>query len=451
MAKYKNIYESWKKNPINFWKNLSKDIDWNTKPSKILDNKKVKLISGKNTWEGECFPTDEALMPLIETVAKPLSLKIENLNEELYKLKSELALIEIENSKLIEKIEDNVTHLDSTGDKTEIILKEGSTSQAFVNLLNENKFFSGIIETVPEEGSLAPGKYFFKIGEKREKIISKLMLIQRANIGRAWLMRSKDIEVSNPRELLILASIVEKETVISSEELSFTTIKEYANRLSSESDGKILYCTDEISQSNPLNLWKAQGKEIIIADTVIDSQFIPWLETRNEKITFQRVDSEIDDSLNSDDKEITDVDGDNMSESLRELIKSALNNDKITVQIKSLKDNYEIPAMILLPEQMRRINDMGALMEQKLPGLPDNHVLLVNKNHPIVEGLSKLKSSSIIIDNKGGSQNTLLIKEISVHLYEMACLSIGGLDPEKMSDFQKKSSGLMGKLISKIT
>ena len=38
MAKYKNIYESWKKNPINFWKNLSKDIDWNTKPSKILDD-----------------------------------------------------------------------------------------------------------------------------------------------------------------------------------------------------------------------------------------------------------------------------------------------------------------------------------------------------------------------------------------------------------------------------
>ena len=140
-----------------------------------------------------------------------------------------------------------------------------------------------------------------------------------------------------------------------------------------------------------------------------------------------------------------------MSESLRELIKSALNNDNITVQIKSLKDNDEIPAMILLPEQMRRINDMGALMEQKLPGLPDNHVLLVNKNHPIVEGLSKLKSSSIIIDNKGGSQNTLLIEEISVHLYEMACLSIGGLDPEKMSEFQKKSSSLMGKLISKIT
>ena len=78
-------------------------------------------------------------------------------------------------------------------------------------------------------------------------------------------------------------------------------------------------------------------------------------------------------------------------------------------------------------------------------------MLLVNKNHPIVEGLSKLKSSSIIIDKQGGSQNALLINEISVHLYEMACLSVGGLDPEKMSDFQRKSSTLMGKLISKIT
>ncbi len=243
----------------------------------------------------------------------------------------------------------------------------------------------------------------------------------------------------------------EEENVISYETNFYTTINDYVERLSSELNGKVIYCTDEISQSNPLNLWKDQGKEIIIADTVIDSQFIPWIEARNEKISFQRVDSEIDDSLNEDENEITDLDGDNKSETLRDIIKASLNNEKVTVQIKSLKNNNEIPAMILLPEQMRRINDMGALMEQKLPGLPDNHVLLVNKNHPIVEGLSKLKSSSIIIDKQGGSQNALLINEISVHLYEMACLSVGGLDPEKMSDFQRKSSTLMGKLISKIT
>lgn len=41
----------------------------------------------------------------------------------------------------------------------------------------------------------------------------------------------------------------------------------------------------------------------------------------------------------------------------------------------------------LLPEQMHRINGMGGLMEQRLPGLPDHHVLLVNRKHPLVEGL----------------------------------------------------------------
>ena len=40
--------------------------------------------------------------------------------------------------------------------------------------------------------------------------------------------------------------------------------------------------------------------------------------------------------------------------------------------------------MILLPEQMRRINDMGAYMEQKMPGLPEYHVLLINKEHPLI-------------------------------------------------------------------
>ena len=268
----------------------------------ILNNKKVKLISGKNTWEGECFPTDEALMPLIETVAKPLSLKIENLNEELYKLKSELALIEIENSKLIEKIEDNVTHLDKTGDKTEIILKGGSTSQAFVNLLNENPLFSGEIENVPEEGSLAPGKYFFKVGEKREKIISKLMLIQRANIGRAWLMRSKDIVINNPRELLILASIVEKETVKDSEKQLISSV--FHNRLKKkmklQADPTVLYALtkgknvlarsptrEELEQKSPYNTYVITGLPISpISNPSVSSLFAAARPSKTEFLYF---------------------------------------------------------------------------------------------------------------------------------------------------------------------
>ena len=76
---------------------------------------------------------------------------------------------------------------------------------------------------------------------------------------------------------------------------------------------------------------------------------------------------------------------------------AALANDKVTVQVQALKADGAPPAMILLPEQMRRLNDMGALMEQRLPGLPDSHGLLVNKRHPLVEGMLKLLGMQLVL------------------------------------------------------
>ena len=113
---------------------------------------------------------------------------------------------------------------------------------------------------------------------------------------------------------------------------------------------------------------------------------------------------------------------------MRDLFKAALSNDKVTVQVKALKGENAPAALILLPEQMRRMNDMGALMEQRLPGLPDNHVLLVNRKHRLVEGLIKLSAGSVIT-GAGSSPSQALADNLSRHLYEMARLAVGGLEP----------------------
>ncbi len=47
------------------------------------------------------------------------------------------------------------------------------------------------------------------------------------------------------------------------------------------------------------------------------------------------------------------------------------------------------------------MNDIGALMDQRLPGLPDYHVLLVNQKHPLVEGLLKLQAGGVIVGDAG--------------------------------------------------
>ena len=230
---------------------------------------------------------------------------------------------------------------------------------------------------------------------------------------------------------------------------SFTTLEGYRARLSSEADNRILYSTDDVAQAGALNLWTSQGAEVLKLETVIDTQFIPWLEHRHEELKFQRVDAELDDSFQDEQPELSDQDGATQTETLRSLLKEALNNDKITIQVQALKADNAPPAMILLPEQMRRLNDMGALMEQRLPGLPDHHVLMVNRRHPLVEGLLKLKSGSVLIGSGETSPTEQLAKDLGRHLYDMARLGVGGLEPNELAGYQTRSAELMGALMQR--
>ena len=229
----------------------------------------------------------------------------------------------------------------------------------------------------------------------------------------------------------------------------FTTLAGYRSRLSADNDKRILYCTDEAGQAGALALWQGQGAEVLLADTFIDTQFIPWLEYRHEELKFQRVDAELDESLQDKDTGVTDAEGKDSSESLRDLFKASLNNDKVTIQVQALKGDNAPAALILLPEQMRRMNDMGALMEQRLPGLPDHHVLLINRRHRLVEGMQKLAAGSVIAGGGSSSPSQQLAEQLSRHVYEMAKLSVGGLEPNELAGFQQRSCDLMGELMNR--
>lgn len=231
---------------------------------------------------------------------------------------------------------------------------------------------------------------------------------------------------------------------------AYTTLAGYRSRLGDTAGNRILYCTDEAGQAAALALWKGQGAEVLLADTLIDAQFIPWLEARHNELRFQRVDAELDSSLHEASQDLTDAEGKDAGEKLRDLFRSALANDKVTVQVQALRGEEAPAALILLPEQMRRMNDLGALMEQRLPGLPEHHVLLVNRRHPLVEGLLNLSSGAILTGATGGPSPTQqLADDLSRHIYEMARLSVGGLEPNQLAGFQARSTDLMGRLMQR--
>ena len=268
----------------------------------ILEDDKIKIISGKSNWDGVCFRSDDALAPLVKTVSQPLSIKIDSLTKELHKLKSELALIEIENSKLIEKIEDNISEEGKLQEKVEIFLESGMTASSIVNKINSTENLTGFIDFVPEEGSLATGKLFFKFGENREKVLSKIMLLQRANLGRAWLMRSRNTILKSPRELLILASILEKETRNDSEKQLISSV--FHNRLSKgmklQADPTVLYgltmgkdviarspTKAEIKEKNPYNTYIVKGLPIApISNPSVASLFAAARPSKTEFLFF---------------------------------------------------------------------------------------------------------------------------------------------------------------------
>ncbi len=268
----------------------------------ILEDDKIKIISGKTNWEGVCFRSDDALTPLVKTVSQPLSIKIDSLTKELHKLRSELALIEIENSKLIEKIEDNISEEENFQEKVEIFLESGMTANSIVNKINSTENLTGFIDFVPEEGSLATGKLFFKFGENREKVLSKIMLLQRANLGRAWLMRSRNTILKSPRELLILASILEKETRNDSEKQLISSV--FHNRLSKgmklQADPTVLYgltmgkniiarspTKAEIKEKTPYNTYIVKGLPIApISNPSVASLFAAARPSKTEFLFF---------------------------------------------------------------------------------------------------------------------------------------------------------------------
>ena len=124
-----------------------------------------------------------------------------------------------------------------------ITIPEGLTSEQIVQRLRENDLLVGDIATIPAEGSLLPDTYRINRGTSRDALIARMAAEQRRILNEIWNRRAKDLPVRNPRELVTLASIVEKETGRADERPRVASV--FYNRLEKkmrlQSDPTIVY------------------------------------------------------------------------------------------------------------------------------------------------------------------------------------------------------------------
>ena len=194
----------------------------------------------------------------------------------------------------------------------------------------------------------------------------------------------------------------------------------------------IYYVTDEIQQSQYINMFRNQGQDAVILSHNIDSPFITQLEQKNPAIRFQRIDADVTENVK---EEIAEEDKEAFkatSDSLIEIFRKELGNEKLDVKIEKLKDD-KVASMITLSEQSRRMQEMMKMYGMGNMGGMDmggDSTLILNANHPLVQ---------FVVDNKENENISIICKQ----LYDLAMLAHKPLNPEEMTAFVQRSNEVM--------
>jgi UPF0755 protein len=138
----------------------------------------------------------------------------------------------------------------------------------------ENDILSGQIKEIPREGTLLPETYKFVRGTTRDQVIQRMQQAQKRVLAEIWDRRSPDLPLKSPDQLIVLASIVEKETGKADERsrVAAVFINRLRQRIKLQSDPTIIYGLvggkgtlgrpikrSEIQQPTPYNTYVVEG------------------------------------------------------------------------------------------------------------------------------------------------------------------------------------------------
>lgn len=208
----------------------------------------------------------------------------------------------------------------------------------------------------------------------------------------------------------------------------YKTLEEYPKA----EGNKIYYVTDENLQAQYISMFKENGLTAAVLTHAIDPHFISLLEYKNpEEMKFLRIDADLGEALKVSQPEAESEDAKKAQEEennkLIECVKACLPDEKLEYKVESLKAT-ETPAVILLSEYARRIQDMNKVLGESFA--PEGQVTLVlNSENKIVKKIPSLTE-----------ENRKLVCE---HIYDLALMAHKPLSAEQMSKFIARNVKLL--------
>ena len=217
----------------------------------------------------------------------------------------------------------------------------------------------------------------------------------------------------------------------------YISLDEYLEAAKDKHENQVFYVTDELQQSQYINMFREQGLNAVILKNPIDQPFISRLEEamKDKNVKFRRIDTDLADvfkeTASEDDKKVLEED----QTKLTDIFKKALGVETLDVKVEKLK-NADTSAMITLSEDMRRMQDMMKMygMSQGQMGT-EGQTLVLNANNALVQ---------YVLNNPEGEHVNMFCQQI----YDLALLSHCPLSAEAMTKFVARSNEIL-KLLAK--
>ena len=207
---------------------------------------------------------------------------------------------------------------------------------------------------------------------------------------------------------------------------NYSTLEEFTE---GKEKKEVYYVSDMKQQSQYINMFKEQGINALELPTMMDTHFMSFLEMKNPDVKFKRIDSALSDITDDSEKD------EEKNNAIIELFKNQLNDDSLKIEVQNLK-NSDVPAVILLSEESRRMQEMYKSYGQQFAGMAgmfrDEFTLVINGNNNLIKKLDTVDEATknMVID----------------HVYDLAKISHSPLEADQMSKFIARSNELLAKL-----
>ncbi|MDR1531635.1 MAG: molecular chaperone HtpG [Clostridiales bacterium] len=217
---------------------------------------------------------------------------------------------------------------------------------------------------------------------------------------------------------------------------SYKTLEEFTAANKPKTGDKVYYVTNQQQQSQYIKLFKDNGMDAVVLSTNLDNPFISYLESYERDIHFNRIDSDLTDSLKDGGKKPED---ESAANALQEIFKEMLDNQNLKVQTETLKSD-SVSAIILEAEHSRRMQEMSKMFGPQM-GLPETfaseETLVLNLASPLARQLLEMRG-----DDSRKEDMRLICQQI----YDLAVMSHKPLDTEAMAKFIERSNKLLLRL-----